>query len=391
LDRYCHTGSCESQPPTKAPVVAPPPANSWTIGQSTFTPGSFGDDNKATITASYELNLPVGPMSGSYKTSIFEASADEFLCTSTPLASGSVSTHDGAPATSTMDDTITIDFGLIDSTDGPYTEVGTTGTLKFCHVLTLTTDSGLVMDIRTTQLTLTIDLTVDFTDSEVTQLSREAVKKAQDTDFDLPKTLTVLVDDELIVSGRGTKLTIRSEIASVKVKMIQALFIDNAPGDGPDLSMISDGKDVGNVPISGVSCDDVKGTCALTIYFPFQYFTAESARVLTLRGTAGLSLKPARLLIESAAAGQEEAEANAEFVISLATMPIKDDVNGPNTTGIVVGSVCAVAAFAVLAVVAAMIRRKKMVEKQVAMAQKAEYKGDITVTIGSTFHNSDIV
>jgi hypothetical protein len=51
---------------TNAPVAAPPPADSWTIGQSTFTPGSLGDDNKATITASYELNLPVGSMSGLY-------------------------------------------------------------------------------------------------------------------------------------------------------------------------------------------------------------------------------------------------------------------------------------------------------------------------------------
>jgi hypothetical protein len=91
-----------------------------------------------------------------------------------------------------------------------------------------------------------------------------------------------------------------------------------------------------------------------------QYFTANSARVVTLRGTAGLSLLKLaddRLLQEeeeaAATVGDEEAEATAEFVISLATMPIDedgdddDDVNGPGVIGIVVGSVCAVAAVAV--------------------------------------------
>jgi hypothetical protein len=205
----------------------------------------------------------------------------------------------------------------------------------------------------------------------------------KDTDFDLSKTLTVTVDNALMRSGQGTKLTIGSKSSSVKVKMIRTLFIDslNDGSTDDDLAMITDGQDAGTVPITGLSCDNIAGTCELTAYFPMQYFTANSARVVTLRGTAGLSLlKPAddRLLQEedagAATAGDDEAEATAEFVISLATMPIDeedddDDVNGPGVIGIVGGSVCAVAAVAVLAVAAAMMRRKKMVAKQVAMAK----------------------
>jgi hypothetical protein len=298
-----------------------------------------------------------------YTTSLLEATDDILLCTSTRLNSGDVSTGSaGAPATSPMQDTITIDFGMIDSSGGPYTEVDTTGTLKFCHVLTLTTTAGLVMDIRTTQLTVTIDLTADFADSTITTEIRKTVADKKDTDLDLSKTLTVTVDNALMRSGQGTKLTIGSKSSRVKVKMIRTLFIDslNDGSTGDDLAMITDGHDARTVPITGLTCDKFPGTCELTAYFPMQYFTANSARVVTLRGTAGLSLLKLaddRLLQEeeeaAATVGDEEAEATAEFVISLATMPIDedgdddDDVNGPGVIGIVVGSVCAVAAVAV--------------------------------------------
>jgi hypothetical protein len=184
----------------------------------------------------------------------------------------------------------------MDSTGGPYTEVDTTGTLKFCHVLTLTTNAGLVMDIRTTQLTVTIDLTADFADSKISTEIRETVAKTEDTDFDLSETLTVTPDDAMMRSGQGTKLTIGSKSSSVKVKMIRTLFIDslNDGSTDDDLAMITNGQDAGTVPITGLSCNNVAGTCELTAYFPMRYFTANSARVLTLRGTAGLSLlKPA--------------------------------------------------------------------------------------------------
>jgi hypothetical protein len=216
------------------------------------------------------------------------------------------------------------------------------------------------MDIRTTQLTVTIDLTADFADSTITTEIRKTVAKQEETDFDLSKTLTVTVDNTLMRSGQGTKLTIGSKSSSVKVKMIRTLFIDslNDGITGDDLAMITDGHDARTVPITGLTCDKFPGTCELTAYFPMQYVTANSARVVTLRGTAGLSLLKLaddRLLQEEAAAtvGDEEAEATAEFVISLATMPIDedgdddDDVNGPGVIGIVVGSVCAVAAVAV--------------------------------------------
>jgi hypothetical protein len=386
--------------PTNAPtnattndlVVAPPPGNSWKIGQSTFTMSSLGDDKKATITASYELNLPDGrgPLSGFYTTSLLQATDDDFLCTKTSSAPRYVSTVPGGrPAFSPTQDTITIDFGMMDSTGGM--ENDTTGTLKFCHVLTLTTIAGLVMDIRATQLTVTIDLTADFSDPKLTTEIRKTVAKQEDTDFDLSNTLTVTVDNALVRSGQGTKLTIGSKSSSVKVKMIRTLFIDslNDGITGDDLAMITDGHDARTVPITGLTCDKFPGTCELTAYFPMQYVTANSARVVTLRGTAGLSLLKLaddRLLQEEAAAtvGDEEAEATAEFVITLATMPIDedgdddDDVNGPGVIGIVGGSVCVVAAVAV----AAMIRRKKMVAKQVAMAKEEPVEPvDIMVTM----------